>query len=311
MPDGRATEIWRRNLAPMSGASREGLPLSENRGASADLDPWIARLVSAKATNSADIIIACGMCNDLNYTRHIFNGRWTAMTAEGHGTFQNEVLQFGQHSRFMPLTCTGDIMSAGFGLRAGAFYALTGRSADEVVDRIEQEDTFGLLADDLRDVYSDNHAPGDWNLAMEEAMRRYIARVDPPPPDPISAAFELADRICDEDVEINRRIGEHGLGVIRDLFAKRGDGGEPFHILTHCNAGWLATVDWGTAIAPIYKAHEAGIPVHVWVDETRPRNQGAALTCWELAQADIPHSLIVDNAGGHLMQAGQVDHDNP
>ena len=122
-----------------------------------------------------------------------------------------------------------------------------------------------------------------------------------------AAAFELADRICDEDVEINRRIGEHGLGVIRDLFAKRGDGGEPFHILTHCNAGWLATVDWGTALAPIYMAHDAGLPVHVWVDETRPRNQGAALTAWELASHGVPHDLIVDNAGGHLMQHGKVD----
>jgi methylthioribose-1-phosphate isomerase len=122
-----------------------------------------------------------------------------------------------------------------------------------------------------------------------------------------AAAFELADRICDEDVEINRRIGKHGLGVIRDLFAKRGDGGEPFHILTHCNAGWLATVDWGTALAPIYMAHDAGLPVHVWVDETRPRNQGAALTAWELASHGVPHDLIVDNAGGHLMQHGKVD----
>ena len=192
MPKARDADIWRRNLAPMSGTSREGLPLSENRAAASDLDPWIARLVSAKATNSADIVIACGMCNDLNYVRYIINGRWTAMSAEGHGSYQDEVLQFGQHSRFMPLTCTGDIMSAGFGMRAGAFYALTGRSADQVIDRIEQVDVFGLLADDFRDIYSDDHAPGDWNLAMEEALRRYIARVDPAPPDPISTAFELA-----------------------------------------------------------------------------------------------------------------------
>ena len=114
------------------------------------------------------------------------------MTADGHGTYENEVLQFGQHSRFMPLTCTGDIMSAGFGLRAGAFYALTGLSADKMVDRIERNDIFGMLADDFREVYSDKHAPGDWNLAMEEALRRFVERVDPDPPDPISAAFELA-----------------------------------------------------------------------------------------------------------------------
>jgi AraC-like DNA-binding protein len=192
MANDKDAEIWRRNLAPLSGASRDGLPLSENRAASEDLDPWVARLVSAKATNDPDMLIACGMCNDLVYTRYIFNGRWTAMTADGHGTYENEVLQFGQHSRFMPLTCTGDIMSAGFGLRAGAFYALTGLSADKMVDRIERNDIFGMLADDFREVYSDKHAPGDWNLAMEEAMRRFVERVDPDPPDPISAAFELA-----------------------------------------------------------------------------------------------------------------------
>lgn len=185
-------EIWRRNLAPMSGASREGLPLSENRSASEDLAPWVARLVSAKATNAADIVITCGMCNDLAYTRHIFNGRWTAMSADGHSAYENEVLQFGQHSKFMPLSCTGDIMSAGFGLRAGAFYALTGRTAHEIVDRIEQTDIFGMLGDDFKEIYSDDYTPQQWNLAMEEALRRYIERHDPPPPDPVSVAFELA-----------------------------------------------------------------------------------------------------------------------
>jgi methylthioribose-1-phosphate isomerase len=122
----------------------------------------------------------------------------------------------------------------------------------------------------------------------------------------LAAAYELAQSICDEDVKINRNIGGHGLALIERLIAKKqGDG--PFHILTHCNAGWLATVDWGTALSPIYRAHDAGIPVHVWVDETRPRNQGASLTAWELASHGVPHDLIVDNAGGHLMQHGLVD----
>jgi methylthioribose-1-phosphate isomerase len=127
------------------------------------------------------------------------------------------------------------------------------------------------------------------------------------PPDRAERAYALAAEICDEDVEINNAIGEHGLEVIRRLWANRGPGQEAFHILTHCNAGWLATVDWGTALAPIYKAHDAGIPVHVWADETRPRNQGAALTAWELLAHGVPHDVIVDNAGGHLMQHGQVD----
>ncbi|MBK1668782.1 S-methyl-5-thioribose-1-phosphate isomerase [Rhodovibrio sodomensis] len=120
------------------------------------------------------------------------------------------------------------------------------------------------------------------------------------------AAFAKAGAICDEDVAINRAIGDHGLHVFRRAYAaKTGDG--PLNVLTHCNAGWLATVDWGTALAPIYMAHDAGIPVHVWVDETRPRNQGAALTSWELGRHGVPHKVVVDNTGGLLMQRGQVD----
>ncbi len=119
------------------------------------------------------------------------------------------------------------------------------------------------------------------------------------------AALTLAHAIADEDVEINRRIGEHGLALIRDVAAGKAPG-EPVRILTHCNAGWIATVDWGTATSPMYQAHDAGIPLHVWVDETRPRNQGA-LTSWELGSHGVPHTYITDNAGGHLMQHGLVD----
>ena len=121
----------------------------------------------------------------------------------------------------------------------------------------------------------------------------------------VAAAFARAAAICDEDVETNRRIGEHGLGLIRAHAEKKG--GERVNILTHCNAGWLATVDWGTALAPIYRAHDEGIKVHVWVDETRPRNQGASLTAFELGAHGVPHTLIADNAGGHLMQQKLVD----
>ena len=105
---------------------------------------------------------------------------------------------------------------------------------------------------------------------------------------------------------ICQAIGRYGLALIREVAARR-PAGEPVNVLTHCNAGWLATIDWGTATAPIYMAYEAGIPVHVWVDETRPRNQGASLTAWELGQHGVPHTVIVDNAGGHLMQHGVVD----
>ncbi|MEQ1523824.1 MAG: S-methyl-5-thioribose-1-phosphate isomerase [Aestuariivirga sp.] len=120
------------------------------------------------------------------------------------------------------------------------------------------------------------------------------------------AAYARASTIAEEDVQLNRAIGGHGLAVIKQIAARKKPG-EPVNVLTHCNAGWLATVDYGTATAPIYLASEEGIPVHVYVDETRPRNQGAQLTAWELGNHGVPHTLIVDNAGGHLMQHGQVD----
>lgn len=117
------------------------------------------------------------------------------------------------------------------------------------------------------------------------------------------AAWAMAAAIAEEDVSQNLAIGQHGKSVI----AAKAKPQQPVHILTHCNAGWLATVDGGTALAPIYAAHDAGLVIHVWVDETRPRNQGASLTAWELAQHGVPHTVIADNAGGHLMQQGQVD----
>src|SRR3954452_8834842 len=127
-----------------------------------------------------------------------------------------------------------------------------------------------------------------------------------PPSVRVDAAYERANEIADEDVAINREIGRHGLALIEAIAATRGLG-EPVNILTHCNAGWLATVDWGTATAPIYLAHDQGHAVHVWVDETRPRNQGASLTAWELGHHGVPHTVIPDNTGGHLMQHGLVD----
>ncbi|MBX3736624.1 MAG: S-methyl-5-thioribose-1-phosphate isomerase [Candidatus Didemnitutus sp.] len=120
------------------------------------------------------------------------------------------------------------------------------------------------------------------------------------------AARRLAIEICDEDVALNRGIATAGLPLIRTVAARK-SAGQPVNILTHCNAGWLAAVDVGLATAPIYAAHDAAIPVHVWVDETRPRNQGASLTAWELLHHGVPHTVIPDNAGGHLMQHGHVD----
>ena len=125
----------------------------------------------------------------------------------------------------------------------------------------------------------------------------------------VRVAYAEAAAIAEEDIAQCEAIGRHGAELIESCaFSKSGQiGADPVRVLTHCNAGWLAAVDWGTALAPIYKAHDSGVPVHVWVDETRPRNQGAALTAWELGKHGVPHTVISDNAGGHLMQHGQVD----
>jgi methylthioribose-1-phosphate isomerase len=139
-----------------------------------------------------------------------------------------------------------------------------------------------------------------WALAEMDRVVRPVR-----PTERYDAACARAAAICDEDVEACRLIGQHGLELIRKIAVQRRDG--PVKILTHCNAGWLAAVDWGTALAPIYAAQAAGIDLHVWVDETRPRNQGASLTAFELGQQGIAHAIIADNTGGHLMQHGEVD----
>ncbi|MFQ5958938.1 MAG: S-methyl-5-thioribose-1-phosphate isomerase [Alphaproteobacteria bacterium] len=139
------------------------------------------------------------------------------------------------------------------------------------------------------------------------ALDDMAARLEPlAPADRAAAAYARTAEICDDDVAVSRAIGEHGAKVIAEAFEK-GGGGAPVDVLTHCNAGWLATIDWGTALAAVYVAHDAGVPLHVWVDETRPRNQGAGLTAWELGRHGVAHTVIVDNAGGHLMQHGRVD----
>ena len=143
-------------------------------------------------------------------------------------------------------------------------------------------------------------------INLKWALDEMVAAVRNQPRDArVAAAYRRAAEICDEDVAINRAIGRNGLKLIEDIAGRKN--GQPVNVLTHCNAGWLAVVDLGTATAPIYMAHDKGIPIHVWVDETRPRNQGASLTAWELGQHGVPHTVIADNTGGHLMQHGMVD----
>jgi methylthioribose-1-phosphate isomerase len=143
---------------------------------------------------------------------------------------------------------------------------------------------------------------------LQWAVNRQLAAVEAAGSDSsvrIRAALAEAHAIADEDADFCRRIGQHGKAIIREISRRKG--GQPVNILTHCNAGWLAFVDYGSATAPIYAAYEEGIPLHVWVDETRPRNQGARLTAWEMVQQGVPHTVIADNVGGHLMQHGLVD----
>jgi methylthioribose-1-phosphate isomerase len=143
---------------------------------------------------------------------------------------------------------------------------------------------------------------------LEWAVNRQVAAIEAAGSDPearIRTALATAQTIANEDAEFCRRIGQHGKAIIEEISRRKA--GEPINILTHCNAGWLAFVDYGTATAPVYAAHDEGVAVHVWVDETRPRNQGARLTAWELAQHGVPHTVIADNVGGHLMQHGLVD----
>ena len=140
-----------------------------------------------------------------------------------------------------------------------------------------------------------------WALEEMRAMLRPLSSFDR-----AAAAYSRAAAIAEDDIAINRGIGAHGLALIEAIAARKKPG-EAVNVLTHCNAGWLATVDWGTATAPIYLAHDRSLPIHVWVDETRPRNQGASLTAWELGHHGVPHTVIADNTGGHLMQHGLVD----
>jgi methylthioribose-1-phosphate isomerase len=161
--------------------------------------------------------------------------------------------------------------------------------------------------ENLERTYTALHATRPTAINLKWALDEIMAVVrNRPREERVAAAFKRAAEICDEDAAMSEAIGRHGLKLIEAIAAKKKPG-EPVNVLTHCNAGWLATVDYGTATAPIYMAHDKGIPIHVFVDETRPRNQGASLTAFELGQHGVKHTVIPDNTGGHLMQHGQVD----
>lgn len=229
----------------------------------------------------------------------------------------------GTHYRSLWSTTDGAVEIIDQRVLPHAFVTRTLRSTDEVIDAIRTmavrgapligvAGAYGLALAMRRDAgdgpLADAHGrliasrPTAVNLGWAlDRMRAVLAPL--PPPQRADAAWREATRIADEDVELNRAIGRHGARLIESAHARTR---KAVNVLTHCNAGWIATVDFGTALSAVYQAHDAGIPVHVWVDETRPRSQGL-LTAWELAAHGVPHTLIVDNAGGHLMQHGQVD----
>ena len=184
---------------------------------------------------------------------------------------------------------------AGYGMYLAAFTLLQGKHTPGDKLFYERMETAGRMLKETR--------PTAVNL--EWGVDRSLSAMRAHPENPLDAALATAQEIADEDADYCRRIGEHGVEIIAEISKRKG--GAPVNILTHCNAGWLAFVDYGTATAPMYAAFERGIPIHVWVDETRPRNQGARLTAYELGQHGIPHTIIADNVGGHLMQHGMVD----
>ena len=185
-------DFTRHDSAQISSIPDDGLLLSESRAPSYDLSPWIVRLVSFKAETASNALASCSIYSDMAFTIYIFQGRLTAQASGQSQSYENDVVHFGQQSKVMPVSCSDDMIAVGFGLRAGAYHALTGQAADGMVDGVERADIFGLLADDLREIYSEDYSPQQWNLALEEALRRYVARHDPPPPNAVSAAFEQA-----------------------------------------------------------------------------------------------------------------------
>jgi methylthioribose-1-phosphate isomerase len=185
-------------------------------------------------------------------------------------------------------------------VRGAPLIGATAAYAMWLTARLEPSDDALLMS------YGALHAARPTAINLEWALNEMMnAMRNRPLKERATLARRRADAIAEEDIAINRAIGRHGLPLIEEIAARKSGG--PVNVLTHCNAGWLATVDWGTATAPIYMAHDKGLPIHVYVDETRPRNQGASLTAWELGQHGVPHTVIPDNTGGHLMQHGLVD----
>ena len=232
---------------PQGSRSRSGLPLSLNRPPAPDLAPWVARMVAAKIEASDDFHIECGMCNDVPYVRSLIGGRWTAETADGHGKYRHQALLFGPHTRHMAISCTGEIYTAGFGLKPGALHVLAGIPAGDLVDRIMPCDRLGLPQKEFAGLFSPDDPPENWLLALEEALRRHIKRIGAEEPDPIIAAFDLA-AFADPNLSISGFAEEQGISLrVLQRMIKRDFGMTPKQVLRRARALDLASQLCGVA----------------------------------------------------------------
>lgn len=229
-------ERWRQTSEPLSGVSRGGMPLSINRAPADDLRPWVGRLVAAKIEADPSSVIHCGMCNDLTFARIVLRGDWTATDREGTSSYRDEVLLFGPHSRFMPLSCTGSVIAVGVGLRPGALGQLTDRNTESLVDRIERSDPLGLVEHDLFTEYPPDASPGQWLAQLETALRRRIAALDPEPPNPLTSAFELAG-FADPNLSLAGFAKAHNVSLRQlERIVKRDFGLTPKQVLRRARA---------------------------------------------------------------------------
>lgn len=247
MAENNEEDDWRESVAPMSGETRAGMPLSANRAPAEDLRPWVARLVAAKIEAGPDSLIRCGMCNDLAYQRIVINGDWTATSADGTGHYRDETLLFGPHSRYMPLSCSGSVIAIGVALRPGALQKLTGLELEGLVDRIERVDALGLIEQDLMSEYPPDRTPDDWLNTLEATLRCRIAEIAPDPPDPLSTAFELAS-FADPNTGLLDFADEHGISLRKlERVVKRDFGLTPKQVLRRARALDIAAQLCGVA----------------------------------------------------------------
>jgi AraC-like DNA-binding protein len=232
---------------PHTARTRSGLPLSLNRPPAPDLAPWVARVVAARIDASPDARIDCGMCNDVPYVRSLIGGHWTAETAEGLGRYRHQALLFGPHSRHMAISCTGEIYTAGFGLKPGALHGLAGIPAGEILDRIMPCDRLGLPQAEFAGLFSPEDPPESWLLALEAALRRHIARVGARHPDPVTTAFDLA-AFADPNLSVRDFADRHDISPRMLLRIVRRDFGmTPKHVLRRARTLDLASQLCGVA----------------------------------------------------------------